>query len=105
MVIDVCFGLDIIVVFFSAFYDEDFYIIDNLKDIARYYLFGWFLLDILAIVPFDHLAAINNDDSDSSGNVNAVARIAKLGRMQKLIKLSRLIRILKVVKQKKNMLQ
>lgn len=53
VVVDILFGIDIVVVFFSAFYDEDFYLIDNLKDIARHYIFGWFMLDVLAIIPFD----------------------------------------------------
>ena len=53
IIVDIFFGMDIIVVFLSAFYDEDFYIIDDLKDIARNYIFGWFILDICAITPFD----------------------------------------------------
>lgn len=53
MVVDIFFGLDILIVFFSAFYDEDFNIIDDMKDIARFYIIGWFFFDVLAIVPFD----------------------------------------------------
>lgn len=103
MVVDSFFAIDIIVVFFSAFYDEDFYIIDDMKDIARFYLLGWFTLDVLAITPFDKLGSTDTDNS--SGNVSNMVRIAKLGRMQKLIKLTRLLRIIKVVKNKNSMLQ
>lgn len=77
---------------------------DNPKDIARNYIFGWFLLDTLAITPFDKLTP-SEDDESTSGNANQLVRIAKLGRMQKLIKLTRLIRIIKVVKNQKSMLQ
>ena len=51
--IDIIFGMDIIVIFFSAFYDDDYQLIDNFKDISRNYFFGWFILDILAITPFE----------------------------------------------------
>ena len=69
--------------------------VDDIKDIARNYIFGWFLIDLVAIVPFDKFAS--HDDS-SSGKVGSIVRIAKLGRMQKLIKLTRLIKIVKLLK-------
>ena len=53
LIVDIFFGVDIIVVYFSAFYDEDFYVYDDLGDIARNYIFGWFFLDLCAIIPFD----------------------------------------------------
>ena len=96
LLIDIIFGLDIFIVFFTAFYDDDFQIVDNLKDIARNYILGWFLFDLLAIMPFDMLGPGNQDGT--SNNMNQLVRIAKLGRMQKLIKLARLIRLLKVLK-------
>ena len=53
IIVDIFFGIDILIVFFSAFFDDDFYIVDELKDIARFYILGWFFLDVLAITPFD----------------------------------------------------
>lgn len=50
---DVVFGIDIIFVFFSAFYDENFKIVDKLGVICCTYLRGWFIIDIIAIIPFD----------------------------------------------------
>lgn len=62
LIVDVFFGIDIIVIYFSAFYDDDFVIIDNLKDIARNYIIGWFLLDLMAITPFDEFTSDQNQD-------------------------------------------
>ena len=53
LTINVFFGIDIIVIFFTAFYNEDFVLIDDLSKIANGYLKGWFLLDLLAIFPFE----------------------------------------------------
>ena len=54
-IIDVSFFLDILVTFNSAFYDIDQDLIDDRKEIAKNYLFGWFTIDLVAIIPFDIL--------------------------------------------------
>ena len=59
-VIDFLFFIDILVIFNSAFYNDDSEIIDDRKEIARSYAKGWFVVDVLAIVPFD--AIINAND-------------------------------------------
>ena len=51
-VIDIVFLLDIIIIFFSAYYDEDFRTIDDRKTIAKTYIWSWFFLDVFAIIPF-----------------------------------------------------
>lgn len=104
IVVDAIFGMDIFVVFFTAFYDDDYHLVDDMKDIARNYIFGWFLLDIVAITPFDQFKS-TDEDNNNSGNMGSIVRIAKLGRMQKLIKLTRLIRIIKILKQKNSVLK
>jgi len=55
LIMDCIFGLDIIIVFFSAFFDNDFHIHDDLSTIAQRYLVGWFLIDVVAIIPFNEL--------------------------------------------------
>ena len=51
--LDFIFFLDIIVNFFSAYQNEVFKMIDDRKVIACTYLKGWFVIDLIAIVPFD----------------------------------------------------
>ena len=96
--IDLLFAVDIIVIFFTATYDDDFVLVDNLGRIASMYLGGWFLLDLLAIFPFDQGYGGDNAKDSNSSHINGMARITRLGRMYKLIKLTRLIRVLKVIK-------
>ena len=52
-VIDLIFFTDVIVIFNTAFEDEDYRIIDDRKTIAISYLKNWFFIDIIAIIPFD----------------------------------------------------
>jgi hypothetical protein len=47
------FAIDTVLIFNTAFYDDNWELIDSRKLIAITYMKGWFLIDILAIVPFD----------------------------------------------------
>ena len=51
--IDGLFFVDIIVIFNTVFYDNDITVVDNHKAIAINYLRGWFMVDLLAIIPID----------------------------------------------------
>ena len=53
VIIDLCFLVDIFIIFNSAVYDDDFNIIENRKEIARNYLSSWFIIDLMSIIPFD----------------------------------------------------
>jgi len=100
---DFLFLIDCIVIFNSAIDDEDFRIVEDRKLIACIYLKGWFLIDIMAIIPFDFIImAVVNDPtgSNSSANLNKMIRVVRIGRIYKLIKLTKLLRIMKVMKEK-----
>ena len=95
--VDVCFLLDIIIIFNKTIFDENFQIVIDRKIIAAQYIKGWFFVDVLAIIPFDMFFG--------GSDLNQVVRIARIGRMYKLIKLTRLIRVLKIIKEKSKFLQ
>jgi len=51
--VDLLFFTDIIVIFFTAFYDEEFVIHESRWDIAKNYVkSGWLFIDVLAIFSF-----------------------------------------------------
>lgn len=95
--IDLFFLLDIIIIFNSAFYNEESDIIEDRGVIFVNYISGWFLIDILAIIPFDVLL--------NSTSFNELFRVARFGRLYKLIKLTRLIRVLRIMKEKSKLLK
>lgn len=51
--IDIMFVFDIIITFNSAFENDMLETIDDRKAIAKNYIKGWFLLDLLSVMPFD----------------------------------------------------
>ena len=95
--IDICFLLDIIVIFNKTIFDENYLLVTNRKIIGNQYMKGWFFIDLVAIIPFDLVFG--------GSELNQVVRIARIGRMYKLVKLTRLIRVLKIVKDKSKFLK
>ena len=53
--VDFLFLVDMVLIFLTAYHTEDFVLVDDHKTIACEYLQGWFLIDALAIIPFDLL--------------------------------------------------
>lgn len=79
---DCIFGIDLCLNFFFAYYDEQDEIIALRAKIAVTYLRGWFLIDLITVIPVSQII--------SYGQVNGnIARIARLPRLYRLIKILR----------------
>ena len=92
--IDVCFGIDILLTFNTSYSETDAMLeIYSRKKIAINYLKGWFIIDLVSIIPFDFLF-------QGKTNVTAVAKFARIGRLYKLIRMTRLAKLLKLLKSK-----
>jgi hypothetical protein len=98
-VIDILFLIDIIIIFNSAFYNEDMELIEDRKKIGKAYLSGWFTVDFLAIVPFEIFFMGDNQ------HFNSLARVARFGRLYKLVKLMKLLRIMKIMKERNKLMK
>lgn len=53
--IDMIFFIDMILIFNTAYYDEDFKMIQHRGVIAFTYFKGWFLIDLMAIFPIGQI--------------------------------------------------
>lgn len=62
----------------------------SLKIISNNYLTGWFIIDLLSVIPFDILFNL--------GNINKISRFTRIGKISKLIKLTRIVRIAKIAR-------
>lgn len=89
-IIDLIFAIDMLVTFNTAVYNNHNDIVEDRKTIAKWYLKGWFIIDLIAIIPFDRILA--------SSDFNSMARIARIGRLYKLAKLFKLFRVFKLMK-------
>jgi hypothetical protein len=89
IVIDICFFVDIVVTFNLAIYNDNLEVIEDRFMIARTYLTGWFLIDVIAIVPFSLFIG---------SNASKMVRVVRLGRISKILKLLKLLRLFKLKK-------
>ena len=90
--LDCMFLIDIIINFLSATQDDTFVMVDKRSEIFINYIKGWFIIDVVAILPFEAMFA-------TTSNANSLIRIARIGKLYKLIKIFRLLRLVKLVKQ------
>lgn len=81
--VDSCFGVDIILGFFSTFVDDGELVQDHQR-VAWEYLTGWFPLDFLSTFPFELLGA---------GGVAGQFKLIRALRLARLVKISRLLKM------------
>ena len=49
---DLCFVLEIILNFFTSYYDAKEHLVFSMKEIACNYLMFWFWVDLVSVIPF-----------------------------------------------------
>ncbi len=84
---DLCFLIDIIITFRSAYFNATELLIDNLFTIGCNYAKFWFWIDLVAVLP---LGLILNQTSNPNALIR-IARITRFYRMVKMIKYSSLL--------------
>eukprot|EP01048_Picozoa_sp_COSAG05_P000759 COSAG05_NODE_23_length_31591_cov_92.542995_12_plen_785_part_00 len=99
--IDAAFMLHVILNFRTAIVDENMLVSDS-RTIAVRYIRGWFLVDIVASVPFDFILNTDNSSSKATGSFR-LARLLRLGRLVRVASIARMrmssnsMRLLKLV--------
>eukprot|EP00937_MAST-01D_sp_MAST-1D-sp2_P004838 g4838.t1 len=95
-VVDLFFIVDIGVNFVRAFWDNDagMWVTSRVR-IARNYLRGWFLLDVVSILPIDILSvAMEASESGAGVGQLKILRVIRVFRLAKLLRVARASRIL-----------
>ena len=97
IVIDSLFSIDIIISFFTGYYDDKFSVEPNMRKIALRYLKSWFLFDLIACFPFQLII-------ENSVNYNSLVRVTRFKRLLRLARIAKLFRFIKIFKkdQRKN---
>ena len=96
-VIDFLFLIDMILTFFTTYTDNytNMEVLSH-KKIAIQYFKGWFLIDVLSIMPFDAIFT-------SKSNINTVIRVSRTSRLYKMLRILRLFKILKMARNDKKL--
>lgn len=92
-VMDSCFVLDIVLTFFTGYHNECEVYVTNRRDIALRYLRGFFVVDVVSVLPIDHTveALRSNNSGGTEFRVMRLLRLAKLARLGRLRRLTELL--------------
>ena len=93
IIVDILLGIDLVLNFFSAYYDSEENLVKSRKKIIIKYLKGWFIIDFISIFPF--YLIINNNKASS---ITRLSKVSKIPKIYKLLKLTKLLRITKMSK-------
>ena len=77
ILLDVIFLFDIILNFFSAYFNNEEKLVDKKQQIACNYLRSWFLVDLLSVLPFHYIFQIGIFDFFKFLRVLRIGRIIK----------------------------
>eukprot|EP00644_Phytophthora_capsici_P013625 jgi/Phyca11/117293/e_gw1.33.181.1 len=92
---DSSFGVDVILNFFTGYYDEDV-LVYEMRRIRHRYLRSWFLFDVASTVPLDQFLQVVTTASSSLLTLKLI-RVFRLFRLLKLMRLLRLKRTMEAV--------
>ena len=92
-VVDLAFLTDICLNFFLPYAasDNSKFITDHWR-IVRHYLFGWFLVDVASVIPYDVIAIFMQDDSYANLKVLRAIRLLRLAKLLRVVRVGRIFR-------------
>jgi hypothetical protein len=93
--VDLLFTLDMVLNFFCEYELPDGSFEQRFSKIAKTYISGWFLIDLVSCIPVEFFELII---SLSTGTIPTNSRYSKLARLPRMYRIFKILRILKVVK-------
>uniref|UniRef100_A0AC35TRK9 Ion_trans domain-containing protein n=1 Tax=Rhabditophanes sp. KR3021 TaxID=114890 RepID=A0AC35TRK9_9BILA len=78
LIVDIMFIVDIIINFRTTFVNDNDEVVSHPGDIAWHYFKGWFVIDLIAAVPFDLLLSSSNNDMTTLIGLLKTARLLRL---------------------------
>lgn len=99
-VVDGMFIADIGVTFLTPYERFDGSLVYSHKKIAKNYIFGAFLVDVVASFPTEIIENILQADAtiDAKGGANKLLRLARLQRLYRLLRILRVVKLIKITK-------
>lgn len=95
--VDALFLVDITINIRTAYYDEDYELVLDPKQIFRNYRKFWFWIDLLAVIPFDLILRLIYIDQGESKSNTQLANIAGMFKLPRLLRVARVFKKLDVI--------
>jgi len=104
--IDMYFYIDMVLNFFTAYWesgdDDDFHYVTSLWKIQKHYLKGWFLPDVISLLPIDYVSRLMDGTAtcswQSESACGAAAQTSSVPEGFRIFKMIRLLRVLRAAR-------
>eukprot|EP00191_Tetraselmis_sp_GSL018_P005589 CAMPEP_0177605304 /NCGR_PEP_ID=MMETSP0419_2-20121207/16627_1 /TAXON_ID=582737 /ORGANISM="Tetraselmis sp., Strain GSL018" /LENGTH=989 /DNA_ID=CAMNT_0019099439 /DNA_START=131 /DNA_END=3101 /DNA_ORIENTATION=+ len=93
------FILDILLNFNTGFTTRDDELVMSRRRIARNYLTGWFIVDLLAVLPYEYMTQETEADAMPLAKGLRLAKVTKILRVLRVIKLLRILKVPALLRQ------
>lgn len=90
--VNIFFIFDLVLNFYTAYYDENDVLVTDARAIKLHYVKSWFVIDLLAAIPFDYAILVLSDHYYTALEGTKALRILKLLRLFKLLRLHNIYR-------------
>ena len=94
LIMDFLFFIDILIIFNTAYTDNEGLLIGDRCKIAKKYILSWFLFDLLACVPMGLIEAYVTNDKNGN-NYDNLIRLFRLHRLPRIMRLARAVKFFK----------
>jgi len=94
--IDTWFIGEIILNFFTGYYEKGVMVMD-MRKIFRQYMRSWFSLDVISSLPLSYVEILTTADSHEALQSAKILRIFKLTKYARLLRLLRFIKVSKFI--------
>ncbi|KAM3131239.1 hypothetical protein pb186bvf_016697 [Paramecium bursaria] len=85
-ILDLIFMIDLILIFFSCYYDQCNDLIEDHRKIVLNYLTGWFLFDLISIMPITQIATFTNQEQAWFLVANKICRLFRVVKISQILK-------------------
>lgn len=91
-VINFFFVVDLGLMFFSAYYDENGLIVHSYKTIACSYFKGFFLIDLITCMPFNLILSTSGKSSGATGSIDRISGLLKIPKLMRMIRIGKVLK-------------
>ena len=95
-VVDILFWTDLTINMFSSYYNDEGTLVTDRKKVIMTYVKTWFVIDLMACIPFDLIENALSGDSSNTKKIQLV-RLSKLPRLYRIIKLAKVFKIFQFI--------
>nr|XP_055039106.1 potassium voltage-gated channel subfamily H member 2 [Misgurnus anguillicaudatus] len=89
LIVDIMFIIDIVINFRTTYVNANDEVVSHPLRIAVHYFKGWFLIDMVAAIPFDLLIYRNGDAEEVNAETTTLIGLLKTARLLRLVRVAR----------------